>query len=194
MRIPFLGPVLGRLAGDERGVTAMEFGLILPILVMFSAGTIEYSRLILLTQKLQSGAFILADLTARDQDLSTEQLSHIFLAIDQVVAPFRFVGEGRAIVSSVGADAADDPILNWQCGGSGALAVASQLGTEEGEPVALPDELDLKHGETLIAAEVFYAFEPLFGVGLEPRTIRRVAYFKPRLGDLATMTCPDEEI
>ena len=73
--------------GDGRGFSAAEFALVLPILVLFSVGTVEYSRLILLTQKLQSGAFILADLTARDKTLSTAQLGNIFLAIDQVIAP-----------------------------------------------------------------------------------------------------------
>jgi hypothetical protein len=180
------------LRRDARGVSAMEFALILPILVMFSAGTIEYSRLILMTHKLQSGAFILADLTSRDQELSTEQLGNIFLAIDQVVQPFDFGANGRAVVSSIGATALRLPILNWQCSGAGAIAAASQLGTELGAEVALPAELELAQGETIIAAEVFFDFDPLFGVGLAPRVIRRVAYFKPRLGELATMVCPDE--
>jgi Flp pilus assembly protein TadG len=184
--------LISRLARDARGVSATEFALILPLLVMFSAGTIEYSRLILATQKLQSGAFILADLTARDQELSTEQLGHIFLAIDQVTRPFDFATSGRAIVTSIGADEDDDPIVNWQCGGAGAYAATSALGTEEGGAATLPDDLVLVEGETIIAAEVFFEFEPLFGVGLAPRTIRRVAYFKPRLGDLATMDCPED--
>jgi Flp pilus assembly protein TadG len=97
--------LLARLARDVRGVAATEFALLLPILVMFGAGTIEYSRLILLTQKLQSGSFILADLTARDKTLSEAQLQNIFLAIDQVIQPFDFAANGLAIVSSVGVDA-----------------------------------------------------------------------------------------
>ena len=183
-----------KLIRDERGVTAMEFGLILPILVMFSAGTIEYSRLILMTQKLQSGAFILADLTARDQELSTEQLGHIFLAVDQVVRPFDFSSSGSAMVSSIRGNDSDDPVLAWQCGGAGVLAAGSEIGSVVGEAVVLPEELGIAHGETIIAAEVFFDFKPLFGVGLAPRVIRRVAFFKPRLGELATMTCPGEEL
>ena len=80
--------LLARLRACNRGTSAVEFALILPVLVMFSAGTIEYIRPVLLTQKLQSGAFILADLTARDKTLSTDQLGDIFLAIDQVIRPF----------------------------------------------------------------------------------------------------------
>ena len=181
---------LSRLWRDTRGVSALEFALILPILVLFSAGTIEYSRLILATQKLQSGAFILADLTARDQYLTTEQLGHIFLAIGQVTRPFDFAANGRAIVTSIGADSDDDPIVNWQCASPDALTAASELGEEAGEPATLPDDLSIVEGETIIVAEVFYRFDPLFDVGLTPRIIRRTAFFKPRLGDLASMTCP----
>jgi hypothetical protein len=181
---------LARLLACDRGVSAMEFALILPILVMFSAGTIEYSRLILLTQKLQSGAFILADLTARDKTLSTEQLGHIFLAIDQVVRPFEFAGNGHAIVTSLGADDDDELLVNWQCGGAGTLDVESKLVEEDGDVLELPGDLTLQHGETIIAAEVFFDFDPLFDIGLSPRVIHRFAFYKPRLGELTTLDCP----
>jgi len=182
-------PLLSRLRRDDRGISAMEFALILPILVMFSAGTIEYSRLILLTQKLQSGAFILADLTARDKTLSTDQLGDIFLAIDQVIRPFEFDDSGHAIVTSLGADEDDEPLVNWQCGGAGELEVESEL-VEEGEVIELPGDITLSYGETVIAAEVFFAFEPLFGIGLGPRVIHRFAFYKPRLGELTELACP----
>ena len=50
---------------DRDGVSAIEFALILPILITLAYGTIEYGRMLLLSQKLQNGTFILADLTAR---------------------------------------------------------------------------------------------------------------------------------
>jgi hypothetical protein len=181
--------LLPRFLRDEHGVSAMEFALILPILVMFSAGTIEYSRLVLLTQKLQSGAFVLADLTARDKTLSTDQLGDIFLAIDEIIKPFEFAESGHAIVTSLGADPSDDPIVNWQCGGAGDLDVESHL-IEAGEVIELPGDITLTYGETVIAAEVFFGFEPLFGVGLTPRVIHRFAFYKPRLGELTALDCP----
>jgi hypothetical protein len=181
--------LLSRYLACDRGISAMEFALILPILVMFSAGTIEYSRLILLTQKLQSGAFILADLTARDKTLSTDQLGDIFLAIDQVIRPFELGDNGHAIVTSLGADEDDEPLVNWQCGGAGTLDVESKL-VEDGAVVELPGDITLGYGETVIAAEVFFDFEPLFGVGLGPRVIHRFAFYKPRLGELTELDCP----
>ncbi len=187
-----IGAGLRRMLRDSRGFSAAEFALLLPILSILCVGTVEYSRLILLTQKLQSGSFLLADLTARDKTLSTAQLANIFLAIDEVIAPFEFVESGRAIVSSVGVDAALKPVVNWQCDGSGGLDADSHIGAGKGKTATLPDDLDIGAGETIIAAEVFYAYKPLFGlgIGLTPHVIRRVAFFKPRLGDLSTMSCP----
>ncbi len=175
-----------RFIGDRRGIAATEFALILPVLLMFSAGTIEYSRLILLTQKLQSGSFILADLTARDKTLSEDQLENIFLAIDNIIQPFDFAADGKAIVTSVGVNASNNAVVNWQRDGSGTLTATSEIGSEGGS-ATLPDDLDIKQGETVIAAEVFYDFTPIFGIGLAPRVIHRVAYFKPRLGTLDTV-------
>lgn len=182
---------LRALLRDDRGVSAMEFALVLPILVLVAVGTVEYSRLILLTQKLQNGAFILADLTARDKELSTEELGHIFLAIDQVIRPFEFVTAGSAVLTSVGLDAGGDPEVKWQCSGAGALAADSLIGAGDGAPATPPADLEVRTGEIVIAAEVFYAYAPLTGIGPAERVIRRTAFFKPRLGDLSTLVaCP----
>lgn len=178
--------LIGRLFGDRQGIAASEFALILPILVLFSGGTIEYSRLILLTQKLQSGSFILADLAARDKTLSEDQLDNIFLAIDQIIQPFDFVADGKAFVTSIGVDSSNSVVVNWQRDGEGALVATSEVGSEGGS-ATLPDDLGIVEGETIIAAEVFYSFTPLFGIGLSPRVIHRVSYFKPRLGTLDTL-------
>jgi hypothetical protein len=172
-----------RLRRDTRAVSALEFALILPILVMFSAGLVEFGRLILLTQKLQNGAFILADLAARDKTLSEGQVDDLFLALGDLVEPFDIAAEGRAIVTGVMGDVNDDPLIMWQREGAGSLDADSSLG-DEGEFADLPDELSISEGETIIVAEVFYAFEPLFGLNTSARTLRKVSYFKPRLGTL----------
>lgn len=179
--------LFARLRRDLRGVAATEFALMLPILVLFSAGTLEYSRLIMLTMKLQNGSFILADLTARDKTLSAGQLDNIFLALDNVIQPFPFDTDGKAIVTSVGYDSVGKkPVVNWQRSGAGALTAASQVG-ETGKVATLPADLAIASGETIIAAEVYYSFQPLFGIGLAPQVIRRVAFYKPRLGSLETL-------
>jgi Flp pilus assembly protein TadG len=177
---------LTALLRDTAGITAVEFALVLPIMVFLAAGTVEFGRLLLISQKLQNGTFILADLTARDKTLSEDQLDNIFLALDNIIQPYEFADTGTAFVSSIGVDSFGDPVVNWQRSGAGTLAADSAVG-EEGAEATLPDDLSIADGETIIVAEVFYSFEPLFGLTTSNSVLHKVAYVKPRLGTLETI-------
>ena len=169
----------------RRGVSAIEFAMILPILAALSIGTIEYGRMILLSQKLQNGTFILADLAARDKTLSEDQLDSIFLAINNIIQPFEFADSGTAIVSGIEVASDGDPIINWQRSGSGGLGAASEIGAV-GTVAALPGTLTFTAGETLIVSEVFYDFQPVFRI-TAPARLHKIAYVKPRLGTLTSI-------
>ena len=91
-----------------------------------------------------------------------------------------------AIVSSVGVDGSDDPVVNWQRTGSGS-ARRHQRDRQRGRRGHPARRSRHRAGETIIAAEVFYSFTPLFGIGLAPRVIHRVSYYKPRLGSLESL-------
>jgi Flp pilus assembly pilin Flp len=181
-----MGPQLLRLWRDARGVSALEFALILPILAALIAGTLEYGRMILLSQKLQNGTFILADLAARDKTLSEDQLDSMFLAINNIIQPFEFEDVGDAIVSGIEIDSGGDPVIQWQRAGVGGLGETSRIG-DVGDDAVLPGVLTFTPGETLIVSEVFYDFVPIFGITAAQRILYKVAYVKPRLGTLTTL-------
>ncbi len=178
--------LLKRLWRDRRGVSALEFALVAPFLVFLAMGTIEFGRLILLTQKLQNSAFLFADLAARDKTLSEDKLDDIFLALDNLLQPFDLEGQGAAVITSVSAEADGDMVVNWQRIGGGELEVESIVG-EEGGAAELPEGVEMAGGETLIVTEVCYAFAPIFRNLSSPALLRRVTYYKPRLGSLATL-------
>jgi Flp pilus assembly protein TadG len=171
---------------DTSGVTAIEFALVLPVMLLLAAGTIDFGRLLLVTQKLQNGTFILADLTARDKTLTQCQMDNIFLALDNIIRPFEFLQSGTAIVTSVGVNGAGDPVVNWQQIGAGELDATSTVGAI-GEEATLPDELSIVAGETIIVAEVFYAFVPPLGLTVDEGILHRLAYVRPRLGTLTSL-------
>lgn len=183
--------VVARFWRDRRGVSALEFALIVPLLVLFSAATLDASRLIMLTHKLQNAAFTLADLSARIDDRKTNQLGHVLLAVDQVMKPFAFAARGRAIVTGVESKTADNtPTVAWQCRGAGGYDATSAIG-QPSKAALLPAGLDMRKGESVISAEVFFDFRPLFGIGLPgPRVIRQVAYARPRIGG-GNLACPE---
>lgn len=171
---------------ETRGVTAMEFAFILPVLLTLVFATTEFGRLLMLSQKLQNGTFIVADLAARDESLSATQLDNMFLAFNNLIQPFEFGSVGNAIVSSVTSDPAGDPVINWQRSGAGTLGQESTLGAT-GEDANLPDALTLAPGETLIVAEVHYVYEPIFDISGAGQMLSKYAYVRPRLGTLETL-------
>jgi Flp pilus assembly protein TadG len=177
---------LRRLAGDERGLSAVEFALLLPMLILLTLGVFETARLIMLNQKLQNSAFIMADLLARDRTITENDIANIFEAIETLIQPFDFENAGTVILTSVGATAPDAPFVNWQRVGAGGLAAASAVGAT-GEAAAIPATLSIRADETILVSEVFFTFEPFLGFVLEPATIRKVSYYKPRLGTLETV-------
>lgn len=168
---------------ERRGVVALEFALVLPMLVLLLTGGVEFGRMLLLSQKLQNGAFILADLAAREEHLSDAKLTAIFPAISSLMEPFEFDTNAVAIVSGVQGIGDGDAEVNWQRSGGGTLAHASAVGVPGGE-AAIPEALVLADKETVVVAEIFYEFQPLFELVLDPMTVHKVAYLKPRLGVL----------
>ena len=56
-----------------------------------------------------------------------------------------------------------------------------------GGAATIPDSLPVRVNETIISAEVYYDFEPLFDLLIEPEVIYRSAFIRPRLGTLTTL-------
>lgn len=164
----------------------MEFALAAPVLILLSIGGSDFVIYLLLQQKLQNAAFSVADLAARDKTLSVNQLNSIFTSVRHVSQPFDFKSNGRAIVTGISATSTNNPRVYWQRGGAGDYATASRVGSV-GKAATIPQGLSIAANETIIAAEIFYSYEPMFGLVLPPQVIHRTAYFKPRLGTLHSL-------
>ncbi len=172
---------------DRRGIAAVEFALILPIMILFSLGVAEVGRFALLTLKLQHAANTMADLASRDEELSLTAVQSMFSAMQHIVQPFDISGAGVVIVSGVGIDPGNPPTVYWQEEGAGTLAEGSEVGTEGGD-ATLPADLILRDGETVIVAEAVFRYTPWL-LSLIPETLlRRTAYYRPRLGTLRALT------
>ena len=178
---------LRSFVADRRGITAVEFALVAPILLSVAMGLIELGRFALLTMKVQHASSTLADLASRDQTLSASTLNDLFNAARHVMEPFDVTTSGRAIVTSFGRQLGQQAAtIYWQSGGVGSYAASSGIGQAGGSPT-MPADLILREGDTVIAAEMFFHYEPWL-LGFVPETtLRRVAYFRPRLGTLTSL-------
>lgn len=89
-------PVHSSLARDERGIAAVEFALILPLMLMIYLGLVELSRGMRAAQKLDLVAHTLADLTAQQltggtatgqAGINETDINAVFSAAATIMAP-----------------------------------------------------------------------------------------------------------
>lgn len=174
--------------GGENGVAAVEFALMLPILLVLLLGGMDITRFMLYQQKVDRIAFTMADLVAQEQSVTTAQLNDIALGAAQIMQPFPFGAQGVVIVSSVYKDPNQAyPVIRWQYSGGGSLGRSSKIGNVGGTPI-LPNGLTLNGKDNVIIAEVYYRFSPLYNSGYTPDTdIYKVSIYKPRLGALLSL-------
>lgn len=176
-----------RLLRSTRGAAAIEFALILPILVITLLGTVEVGRFVQLYMKVQTVAGNVGDIMSRPEQVAASDLSSLFSASPVMMNPFEAGPKLRIIVSGVVVPAQNDPPeVAWQSAGGGSLAVASNIGAV-GSVANVPDGLVTFGGEALIVAETVYDYDPWL-LGIVPdQIVRETAYFRPRRGTLATM-------
>lgn len=72
----------------ERGIAAVEFALIVPVMLMMFIGTVELSQAITVDRRVTSVASSTADLVARQKTITTAQMASYMQAISQIMAPY----------------------------------------------------------------------------------------------------------
>lgn len=183
---------LRKLRRNDRGVAAIEFALLLPMLILLMVGSLEVTFKIWATQKAEKLSVTLADVIAQSQEVTTSDLNSLVSAVDKIMEPFPFGADGAVIISSVYLPSPEEdeelgePIVNWQrkFPTSGGLTVESKVG-DQGEQAILPDDFDMYEKENCIVAEVFYKYTPIMpGLLFDEAVTYRRALFKPRLGAL----------
>lgn len=169
-----------RFVAERRGIAAVEFALVAPVLILFLLGTAEIAIYALLQLKVQHAADSMADLTAREPELTAAKLNDLFDAVAHIVAPANAPADRVVIVTCTGSRGSAVPHVLWRRSGAGTLSATSEIGTVNGR-AHLPEDLVVRDGETVIVAEMYYRYRSSF-LGLIPdNTIRRVAYYRSRL-------------
>lgn len=174
------------LLHGQEGLAVVEFGLMLPLLMTLFYASLEVTRYILISQKVEKLAHSVADVTAQSQAVTIASLGQVMAAASDIMNPYSLTTNGKVFVTSLyRAEGAANASVNWRYEGGGTLtAVASQLGSLGAVP-SMPAGFTFEERENVIAGEVYYRFSPLissqfFGT----TTIYRAAFYKPRLGAL----------
>ncbi len=174
---------LKRFKGNEDGAVLTEIALSMPLYMMLLSGIFEVGNYLILHMKVQHTVVTIADLVTRDEQISEDVMTDIFQVVPQIIAPYPTGENTLTIVSAVSQTEDVASSVFWQRSGGGTLSAASEFG-EEGDAALLPAGLTMRDNETILATEVFYRFEPLIFPFIPEKTVRRVSFFRPRIGAL----------
>ncbi|HYM32135.1 MAG TPA: TadE/TadG family type IV pilus assembly protein [Candidatus Cybelea sp.] len=163
---------IARISRDRSGLAALEFAMILPLLVVILFGSFEVFGLMIADMKIVAAADATADLIAQQNNVTTASVNDIITATQLTVEPLPLAQLGVAIASVTFDSTTGNPSLSWtQSSGNGAIA----------NPVALATGLGSK-GESVIIVRVNYAYQSPLKLFL-PITINlaELSFARPRL-------------
>jgi Flp pilus assembly protein TadG len=141
-----------RLMHDRRGVSAVEFALIAPTLIVLYLGIAETGNLITVYRRMSAVASTAADLTAQTKTVSTADLKDVVSASSAILTPYS-TQPLKVVLSSVVADQNNNGKVSWSYASKGSpRAVNSAYPVPTGLTEA---------GSSVIVAEITYAFTPL---------------------------------
>ncbi len=174
--------LLERFTRSTSAVAAVEFALILPLLVTLYFGTVEAASLYTVDRRVATVASTMADLVSREQKcITTARLDSYFTAATGIMQPFS-TDNLKQVVSFLAVDSAGTVALKWSRKyGTGAVARTSSTMGGIGSPTQINTLARTKGW--LVAAEIQYPYQPLYGIVIKTINLAHTEYFLPRYGE-----------
>jgi Flp pilus assembly protein TadG len=183
-----LGRARARFA-DERGVAAVEFALLLPVMLTMYLGSVEVSQGLSADRKVVLLARTLGDLTTQKSAVSTSTMDTVSAAGAVVLSPLK-VNVALMRVTSVAISAPSSGVVNdatvcwtyvkgtW----SPAFAVGQKL-----DVTTVPTTLRTDIGSSVVLAEVQYPYKPVIGYVITGQLqLKERIFMRPRVSSYVT--------
>lgn len=142
------------MARDRRGVSAIEFAMIAPILILLYVGIVETGNLLTVHRRTASVASTAADLTAQTKSLTNDDLKDVMKASGALLTPYSNAPL-RIVLTSVVADKNNIGKVEWSCASNG---TARGTGTTYTLPTGVTQAEN-----SVVVAEVTYNYQPILG-------------------------------
>jgi Flp pilus assembly protein TadG len=169
-----------RLSSDQSGVSAVEFAMLLPLMLSLYLGTVEISQGIAADRKVTLTARTVADLVSQVTSINNAGMTNSLNAAAAVMAPYS-VSKLKVTVSSVSIDAQGKATIAWSDTYNGTARAT-------GSTVTLPTALAVPN-TSLIWSEVQYSYTPTIGYVITGTlTLKDQIYMRPRLSDSVART------
>ncbi len=177
-----------RFIGSKRAVAALEFAMIMPVLLLLFLGSFDAGNAIVVYAKVRAATYSLAAITNQYGDgtnpnypaISTTTMTAITGATTAILAPYAS-SSATAIVSQIKATSATAAVVSWSYAVNG--TALTQNGPFSGLPTNFAaDTCNSTYPCYAILAQVSYSFTPMFGAFLTgPITLSDSLYTTPRV-------------
>jgi Flp pilus assembly protein TadG len=169
---------ISALRRDEEGVSAVEFAMLLPLMITLYLGTVEVSQGVAIDRKVTLTTRTVADLASQVSSINNTDMTNLLNAASSVIAPFA-LNQLKVTVSAVTVDANGVAKVAWSDTLNGTARAVNST-------VTLPTALNVAN-TTLIWSEVEYNYLPTIGYVITGAlNLTDKIYMRPRLSDTVT--------
>jgi Flp pilus assembly protein TadG len=170
---------LARFAHDRRGVSAVEFAMLLPLMITLYLGTVEISQGVAINRKVTLTTRTVADLASQVSSINNADMTNILKATAAVVAPYD-ASKLKVVVSAVTIGADSVAKVTWSDTLNGTKYEPGTVITTIKPALKVPNT-------TLIWSEVTYLYKPTIGYMISGTlTLADQIFMRPRLSDTVT--------
>lgn len=170
------------LLADRGGQSAIEFTLLLPLMALMFAGTVDLGEGLMVQRKINQIAEVASDIVAQEASWNASDLRTLLEGTAAIITPFDST-ELDIQVAIVDFDAAGNASVNWS-----RAYQADQLASGTPPPFDIPDDV-VESGVQLVIAKVDYTMTTPFTSLLSSITGNTEYSFvgkaisRPRVGD-----------
>ena len=176
-------PVCRRFLASQRGVAAIEFAMIMPVLLILFLSSFDVGNAIIVYLKVRTATYELAAITNQygtgsTAQISTSTMSAITSATSQVMAPYSS-SSTAVTISQIKATSATAATVSWSYTVNG----TKLSGTYTGLPANMAkNSCNNKYPCYFILSSVAYTYTPLFGHYMTgPLTLSDTLLVTPRV-------------
>lgn len=164
---------LQQFGKDRSGVAAVEFGLIVPVLLVMMLGAIELSRAVVMARRFNTATAMASDLVAREQTITAADLQGVAAAVSTSWSPYdqnslqMQVLQVRKASNTATQKSPGTIYVDWQ---QKLFSGAVPNGKNDNDPYVLTDPNMLSNGSSTLIVNATYTFTSLFGASVAGMT------------------------
>jgi Flp pilus assembly protein TadG len=173
-----------RFAHSTRGIAAVEFAMIFPVLSLIFLASVDGGRATGIYMKVRAATYAVSAITNQYSIIHDVDAQANLAAAATILAPYPTTGVLGVTVSQIAIDASGNAKISWSDTLGGTARTV-------GSTVTVPTNLKVA-GSYLIFGEVTYSYNPLFGYfgGKSTINLSDNLYVTPRISASITRTSP----